>query len=49
MFAPQNFKQDGRAYQRAANDNIILIVQIESRAAVESCEEIAGVDGIGML
>jgi 2-keto-3-deoxy-L-rhamnonate aldolase RhmA len=47
MFAPQNFEQDGRGYQRTANDNIILIVQIESRAAVESCEDIAGVDGIG--
>jgi 2-keto-3-deoxy-L-rhamnonate aldolase RhmA len=47
MFAPQNFEQDGRAYQRTANDNIILIVQIESRASVENCEEIAGVDGIG--
>jgi 4-hydroxy-2-oxoheptanedioate aldolase len=49
MFAPANFKQNGRDYLTHANDNIIIIVQIESREAVENCEEIASTDGVGML
>lgn len=48
MFAPANFSQNGGDYLRTANDNIIVIVQIESRSAVENCEKIAAVDGIGM-
>lgn len=47
MFAPANFNQDGRDYLRHANDNILVIVQIESRKAVENCEEIANTPGIG--
>jgi 4-hydroxy-2-oxoheptanedioate aldolase len=47
MFAPANFNQNGQDYLRHANDNIIVIVQIESRKAVENCEEIANTDGIG--
>jgi len=47
MFAPANFNQNGQEYLKHANDNIVVIVQIESRAAVECCEEIAAVDGIG--
>ncbi len=34
---------------KTANQNILVIVQIESRAGVENCEAIAGVDGIDML
>lgn len=47
MFAPQNFNQNGLDYARTANDNILVIVQIESRKAVENVEEIAQTPGIG--
>jgi len=47
MFAPQNFNQNGQDYLRHSNDNILVIVQIESRKAVENCEDIANTDGIG--
>lgn len=49
MFAPANFNQNGQEYLRHSNNNILVIIQIESRKAVENCEEIAGVDGIGMF
>ena len=48
MFAPANFNQNAQEYLRHANDNILVIVQIESRKAVENCEEIAQTEGIGM-
>jgi len=48
MFAPSAFGLNGRQYLEMANDKITIIVQIESRKAVENCEEIASVDGIGM-
>lgn len=47
MFAPANFNQNGQDYLRHANDNILVIAQIESRKAVENCEEIAKTPGIG--
>ena len=47
MFAPANFQQNGLEYAAHANDNVIIIVQIESRTAVENCEAIANTDGIG--
>lgn len=47
MFAPAAFNQDGREYLTHGNDNITIIVQIESRTAVDNCEAIAKVDGIG--
>jgi 4-hydroxy-2-oxoheptanedioate aldolase len=49
MFAPAAFNQNGREYLAGANDNVIIIVQIESRAAVESVEAIARVDGVDAL
>ncbi|KAL2865544.1 HpcH/HpaI aldolase family protein [Aspergillus lucknowensis] len=49
MFAHSAFNQSPREYFTTANDHIIVIVQIESRRAVENCEEIAGVDGVDML
>ena len=48
MFAPANFLQNGGEYIQTANSNILVIVQIESRIAVENCEKIAATDGIGM-
>ena len=47
MFAPALFNQNGHDYLKNANDNILVIVQIESRLGVENCEEIAKVDGVG--
>ncbi|TVY35024.1 2-keto-3-deoxy-L-rhamnonate aldolase [Lachnellula occidentalis] len=47
MFAPANFSQNGGEYLTTANSNIMVIVQIESRLAVENCEKIAATDGIG--
>lgn len=49
MFAPACFGQNGQEYLRTANDNVILIVQMESRKAIDNCEEIAAIDGVGML
>ena len=39
-------KVDGPAYMRQANDETLLMCQIESRAGVEHVEEILSVDGI---
>lgn len=36
-------------YGKKANDEVLLIAQIEQREAVENIDEIAGVDGIDML
>lgn len=47
MFAPALFGQNGVEYLKRANENIMVIVQIESRSAVACCEEIAATDGIG--
>lgn len=49
MFAPAAFNQSGREYLTHANDNVVIIVQIESRMAVENCAAIAAVPGIDML
>lgn len=49
MFAPDNFHQNPPDYLKYSNDNITVIVQIESRKAVENVEEIAAVDGVGKL
>ena len=47
MFAPSNFKQSGQEYLKHANDNTLVIVQIETRKAVENCVEIANTPGVG--
>jgi 4-hydroxy-2-oxoheptanedioate aldolase len=49
MFAPAAFGQTGREYLLSANANVVVMVQIESRAAVEVVEEIAGVEGVDAL
>ncbi|KAL4977471.1 Pyruvate/Phosphoenolpyruvate kinase-like domain-containing protein [Aspergillus desertorum] len=49
MFAHSAFNQKPKEYLTTANENIIVIVQIESRRAVENCEEVAGVEGVDML
>jgi 2-keto-3-deoxy-L-rhamnonate aldolase RhmA len=49
MFAPAAFNLTGRDYLLNANDKVMVFVQIESRRGVENVEEIAKVDGIGML
>lgn len=40
---------DGRRYQRDANRETLLIVQLESREAVDNAEEIAAVPGVDMV
>lgn len=47
MFASANFEQNGNDYLKTANQNVLVIVQIESRLAVENCEAIANTNGIG--
>ena len=37
---------EGR-YMREANDNILVIVQIETQAAIDNIEEILSVEGVG--
>ena len=49
MFAPAVFHQDDEQYLTTANENTMLIAQIESRLGCENCEEIAAVDGVGKL
>lgn len=49
LFANANFNQNGREYLLSANDNITVIVQIETRLAVENVEAIASVEGIDGL
>lgn len=38
---------DGGRYMREANDSILVIVQIETRQAVDNIDEILSVDGVG--
>ncbi len=47
VFAPPVFNQDDGAYLVSANENTMLIAQIETRLGVENCESIAAVDGVG--
>ncbi|KAL4933998.1 HpcH/HpaI aldolase family protein [Aspergillus undulatus] len=49
MFAHSAFNQSPREYLTTANENIVVIVQIESRTAIENVQEIAGVEGVDML
>ncbi|KAH8599912.1 Pyruvate/Phosphoenolpyruvate kinase-like domain-containing protein [Bisporella sp. PMI_857] len=49
MFAPALFEQNGRDYLTNSNDNILVIVQIETRLGVENVEDIAKTDGIDAL
>ncbi|KAJ5652996.1 HpcH/HpaI aldolase/citrate lyase family protein [Penicillium longicatenatum] len=49
MFAPAAFNQNGRDYLVHANENVKIIVQIESGLGVQNCEAIAAVDGVDML
>ena len=49
MFAPANFSISGPDYMRVANKRLTIIVQIESRKALENLDDIAGVPGIDAL
>ncbi|GAA5912310.1 hypothetical protein JCM5296_000494 [Sporobolomyces johnsonii] len=48
-FAPAVFGQSLAEYTATANDNTFVGVQIETRAGLDACEEIALVEGIDML
>lgn len=37
----------GPQYLESANENILVMIQIENKEAVENVEEIASVEGIG--
>jgi 2-keto-3-deoxy-L-rhamnonate aldolase RhmA len=49
MFSAHSFGLQEKEYPNAADDNLLVIVQIESRKAVENVEDIAAVDGIDVL
>jgi len=49
MFSPHTFNISEATYAGSADDYLLVIVQIESRAGVENVEEIAKVDGIDVL
>ncbi|KKY25282.1 putative aldolase citrate lyase family protein [Phaeomoniella chlamydospora] len=49
MFGPALFNQNAVEYLKTANENITVIVQIESRSGLENCEDIAKVPGIDAL
>lgn len=49
IFAPPVFNQNDEEYFESANDNVLFIAQVESKVGVENCEEIAKVDGVGMV
>ena len=49
VFAPPVFNQDDGAYLTNANQNTMLIAQIETRLGVENSKDIAAVDGVGMF
>ena len=49
LFAPPVFNQDDDSHLKTANENTMLIAQIETRLGVENCETIAAVDGVGKI
>ncbi|KAK8866077.1 hypothetical protein IAR55_001228 [Kwoniella newhampshirensis] len=49
MFCPPVFGVKGSQYDAAADDKLLVIVQIESRAGIENVEEIAKVPGLDVL
>ena len=49
MFSPHTFNISEASYAANADQNLLVIVQIESRVGVENVEEIAKVDGIDVL
>ncbi|KAL4968014.1 HpcH/HpaI aldolase family protein [Aspergillus stella-maris] len=49
MFAHSAFNTNPRDYLLHANERVTVIVQIESRKAIENIEEIASVEGVDML
>lgn len=49
MFSAHSFNLTEPQYPAGADDNLLVIVQIESRQGVENVEEIAAVDGIDVL
>lgn len=44
-----NYGLDGPAYRQVADDNLLIICQIETAAAVAAIPEIAAVDGVDVL
>ncbi|KAI9684619.1 MAG: hypothetical protein M1820_010879 [Bogoriella megaspora] len=49
LFAPANFRQNAQEYLKTANDSIVVIVQIETRLALDNLDSIASTPGIDAL
>ncbi|WWD17721.1 hypothetical protein CI109_102162 [Kwoniella shandongensis] len=49
MFCPPVFNVKGSEYDAGADDNLLVIVQIESKQGVANVEEIAKVEGLDVL
>jgi 4-hydroxy-2-oxoheptanedioate aldolase len=49
MFCPHAFRVAEVAYPAQSDDNLLVIVQIESRQAIQNVEEIAQVQGLDVL
>ena len=49
MIRANGFGRDRDEYLQAANDNLLTVVQIETRQAVENAAAIAAVDGVDVL
>lgn len=51
MYTPHAFPgvAPGEQYDANANNNLLVVVQLESRSGVENVEKIAAVDGIDVL
>jgi 4-hydroxy-2-oxoheptanedioate aldolase len=49
MLAALSFGTDGGTYRAAANDEVLVLAQIETREAIDNLDEIAGVAGIDCL
>ena len=47
VFAPPVFHQDDEEYLTTANENTMLIAQVETKLGLENCEKIAAIDGVG--
>ena len=46
-FTHEIWDMTGSQYLESANENILVMIQIENKEAVENVEEIASVEGIG--
>lgn len=48
-FAPSHWGLTSSEYFSASNENVLVMIQIETKEAVDNLEEIAKVSGLGKL